>query len=273
MATNPLYANGEIIGFFKVITNKTRETQIFKSQADFITTAAHQLRTPVTQVEWALETLSKIELPGKENKDFALQGLASARKMSKIITDLLDVSKIDEGKMGYAFQNVNIIIFIEEVLKNVKSYIKNTGLKISVDFKHEEKGITVKADPNKLGMAVSNILDNAIRYNTKNGSIILKIDKIKDRPYIEVSISDAGIGIPPEDLPKIFTKFFRSENAVKVQTEGSGLGLYIANKIIERHGGAMRVESILGRGATVYFTLPIDPNLVPAAEFIYEDAI
>lgn len=116
-----------------------------------------------------------------------------------------------------------------------------------------------------------NLLDNAIRYNIKNGEVILTVERLQDKPFIQVSVKDTGIGIPPESVKKIFNKFFRADNAIKAAPNGSGLGLYIVRNIIRRHGGEIWVESELNRGATFYFTLPIDQKLIPLKEVVYEE--
>jgi signal transduction histidine kinase len=100
----------------------------------------------------------------------------------------------------------------------------------------------------------------------QNGEVIVKVDVVPGKPFVMVSIKDSGIGIPPEDLPKLFNKFYRAENAVKMQTEGSGLGLYIAKGVVNSHGGEIWADSELNRGTTITFTLPTDPSLIPKHE-------
>ena len=100
-----------------------------------------------------------------------------------------------------------------------------------------------------------------MRYNVKNGQIIIKVEK--KSPYVEISISDTGIGIPKNELPKLFTKFYRGSNILKYETEGTGLGLYITKNIVEAHGGKIWAESIENRGTTIHFTLPMDEKLIP----------
>ncbi|MFA4990905.1 MAG: ATP-binding protein, partial [Candidatus Paceibacterota bacterium] len=118
-----------------------------------------------------------------------------------------------------------------------------------------------KFDPMRIKIVIQNLLENALRYNVENGQIIVKVEK--KPPYVEVSVSDTGIGIPKDELPKLFTKFFRASNVLKYETEGTGLGLYITKNIIEAHGGKIWAESIENRGSTFYFTLPIDEKLIP----------
>ena len=108
--------------------------------------------------------------------------------------------------------------------------------------------------------------DNAVRYNVENGSVTVSVKKLTDKPYVEVRIADTGIGIPPENMEKVFTKFFRAENVLRRETEGSGLGLFITKNIINRHGGTIWAESVIDRGTTFHFTLPTDPKLIPPKE-------
>ena len=121
-------------------------------------------------------------------------------------------------------------------------------------------------DPKQLSIAVVNIMENAIRYNVANGEVIVKVAKEDDKPFIAVAVRDTGIGTPADSVKNLFTKFFRAENATKLQTEGSGLGLYIAKGIVAAHGGEIRAESELNRGTIVTFTVPTDPALVPKSE-------
>jgi len=135
--------------------------------------------------------------------------------------------------------------------------------------KSVESSVAVSLDRQKISMVLSNLIDNAIKYNVANGKVIVKIERLKDEPYLEVSVKDTGVGLSEEDIKKLFTKFFRSANAVKFAAEGSGLGLYIAKNIINRHGGKIWAESEINRGSVFHFTLPTDPKLIPSKELIY----
>jgi two-component system sensor histidine kinase VicK len=109
-----------------------------------------------------------------------------------------------------------------------------------------------------------NLLENAIRYNIDNGEVFVRVDHVEGKPFVQVSVRDTGIGIPPEAIDKLFKKFFRADNATQSQTEGSGLGLYISKNIVNAHGGELWAESELGRGTIMRFTLPTDSSLVPS---------
>ena len=175
--------------------------------------------------------------------------------------------QIEEGRFGYNFEKLNIIELIEKIVSKTKEVCAELGLKLI--FQKPDELIEINADSQKISMALLNILDNAVKYNVKNGEIILAVEKLIDKPYIRISVKDTGIGIDEKDAGKLFTKFFRGENAAKAIPTASGLGLYIAQNIIRRHGGEIKFESELNRGSVFYFTLPIDPKLIPPKEIIY----
>lgn len=263
---------GEVLGFVKVIHDRTREIELFRSKSEFITVAAHQLRTPLTAVRWALENIKAIGNLDPGVKDLTETGLSASSKLMKIIEDLLNTSKIEEGRFGYEFQDMDIVSFLEQALSGVQAVAKEYGVNLYFDRPADNLPIILRMDPSKLGMAFSNFLDNAIKYNVKNGSVTVKIEKMTDRPYVEISIKDTGVGIPEEDIPKLFSKFYRGENVVKDETDGTGLGLYIAKNIILRHGGGINAESVVNRGTTISVFLPTDPKLIPPKEIVYGEA-
>ena len=256
---------GETRGFIKLVRDRTREVEILRSKSEFITIAAHQLRTPLTTVHWVFEGLKGKDKLEAEDKELAASGLRESVKLLKIVNDLLDVSKIEEGKFGYNFKQVNIIDFLSGILTNAEAMAKEYEVKLYFD-RGGETAINLTIDATRLGLAVSNLLDNAIKYNVKNGRVDVKLERLADKPYLQISIQDTGIGVPPEEISKLFNKFFRAGNAVKAETEGAGLGLYITKNIINRHGGTIRAESTISRGTTFYLTLPLDFSLIPSSE-------
>jgi signal transduction histidine kinase len=270
VATNRIIDNqGNVLGFVKLIHDRTRELALLKSKGEFITVASHQLRTPLSGLNWAIESLKKKPLEG-ETKDLVTNASAAINRLMKITDDLLDVAKIEEGKFGYNFQDVDITKFLEDALTEAKSVALQYNIKLYFDSP-EQPLEKIKIDPQKLAIVLSNLLDNAIKYNIPNGEVALKVDRVPNEPYIQISIRDTGIGIEKGELNKTFTKFFRAENAVKIAVDGTGLGLFIAKNIIRRHGGKIWLESTLNRGTTFYFTLPTNPTLIPAKEIIYEE--
>lgn len=259
----------KLLGFVKIIHDRTRQAAMLKSKSAFITVAAHQLRTPVNALLWTMETLKKEKALSSESALFVDNGFKAAEKLSKIVNDLLDVAKIEEGKFGYKFAEVDIVGLVQNLLGEASSIASEYGVNLFFQ-KPSAETFVMMADQEKLALALNNAIDNAIKYNVKNGSVTIKIAQLPNSSFVEISIADTGIGIAPADLDKLFVKFFRGENVVKIQTEGSGLGLYITKNIIKRHGGDVRVLSELNRGTTLYFTLPLDPRLIPKREIAFD---
>lgn len=260
-------SHGRLLGFIKLIRDRTREVELLRSKNEFITVAAHQLRTPLAGIHWAFESLRKEPL-SESLKEIVENGFRATSEVLRNVNDLLDASKIEEGKFGYNFENIDIVSFIEETLANVKDLARQAGVKVYFQ-KPAEESIMLSVDVQKLGMAISNLLDNAIKYNVQNGEVVVGLERLKDKPFLQISVKDTGLGMLPQDVEKLFTKFFRAENAVKSAPGGIGLGLYIIRNIIRRHGGDIRAESEINRGTTFYFTLPTDPKLIPAKEIVY----
>jgi signal transduction histidine kinase len=254
-----------LLGFVKVVRDRTREIQFIKSKSDFVSVAAHQLRTPLTAISWTLESLSKNQQLFETDKELVQNGLLAVSSLLKTVNDLLGTAEIEEGRFGYRYEEVDLIKFIDGILANAQIVAKKYGLELFFD-KGGFQELKLQADPARLGLAISNLVDNAIKYNSKNGSVTVGLKPVKDKPYIQVSVRDAGVGIAPADMEKLFQKFFRAPNARKVQADGSGLGLYITRNIIQQHGGNIWVESTLGRGTTFFFTIPTNPNFIPRAE-------
>ena len=258
--------NGRLLGFVKVVSDRTRETELLRSKSEFLSVAAHQLRTPLTAISWIFESLANESLNDNQ-RQMVDSGLTAGAYLLKIVNDLLDVSKIEEGRFGYNFETIDLIGFIDEVFARAKNLADEAGVKLY--FQKPIEPIKINIDKQKLGMALYNLIDNAVRYNVKNGEIVIGVEKLSDKPYVKISVKDTGIGIPKESINNLFAKFFRAENAIKFVTSGSGLGLYISRNIIKRHGGEIWAESELNRGSTFYFTLPTDPKLMPAKEVSY----
>ncbi|MDO8584722.1 MAG: ATP-binding protein [bacterium] len=262
-------ASGKTQGFTKVIRDRTREAEILKSKSEFITVAAHQLRTPLTAVGWVFQGLKKDVALNADSKMLVDTGDLASQKLLQIVNDLLDVAKMEGGKFGYEFQSSDLVAFLDGVLQGAKPLAKTYGVELFFDAPKDP--IPLDFDAQKLSVAVSNLIDNAIKYNVPNGTVTLGVQQLPDKPYALVTIKDTGVGVPPEALQKLFTKFFRAENVQKFSTEGSGLGLYLTKNIINRHGGQIWVESELSRGTTFSFTLPTDPSLIPKKEVIEEE--
>lgn len=260
--------NGVLLGFVKIIHDRTREVAMLKSKSEFIEVAAHQLRTPLTSMNWIFESLAK-ETMTEEQRHMVDMGVTVAGNILKTVNDLLDVSQIEEGKYGYDFQAMDINEFADSVLAGLLPYAKEMG--INVYLKKLEHPLAVSIDPQKLSIVFSNIISNAIKYNVANGEVVMEIKKLEDKPFVEITVKDTGIGIPADEMQRLFTKFFRADNAQKTVADGSGLGLYITRNIVRRHGGDIWAESQLNRGSIFHITIPTDKTLIPPMEVAFSE--
>lgn len=240
-------------GFIKIIRNRTDEQAVGVAQHEFITVAAHQLRTPATAVMWALDAVAGVSgLPAEASEPLRL-GQQSAKNLLKIIEDVLNIAQVEATDRGYQLQKTDLVQFFDQVLATAEPVAREYQVKVYLERPGEP--ILAQVDAMKLGVAVSNLIDNAIKYNVPNGEVVVSLSKTADG-FTQVAIKDTGVGIPEAEAKNLFQKFFRGSNVSKMKAEGSGLGLYLAKKVIDRHGGKIWAESVEERGTTFFFTLP-----------------
>lgn len=252
----PIFKKEKKFGNLVIIHDVTREKTIERMKTEFVSISAHQLRTPLSEINWTLEVLLKERL-GKltdEQKEIIKKTSDSNKRMLALVDDLLDVVKIEEGRRLYELKLCDIKEIIYSAIESYQEIIKKK--KIKFEFNVPSKKLPeIKIDVKKIALSVQNLLDNAIRYTMPGGMITVTLNAIEKE--IEFSIQDTGIGIPQDQQQHIFEKFFRGRNALKVKTEGNGLGLFIVKNIIETHEGKIWFESKEGQGTTFYFTLPL----------------
>lgn len=256
-------SNDEIGQFGEVFNSMVRSLlELDKAKSDFISVAAHQLRTPLSGLKWALKLILDGDFGAinDEQKDVLKRGFESNEKMIQLVNDLLDVSRIDKKEYGYNFEKNDFGELLNILMGNVDLYAKENN--VNVHLENRAGDITkFLFDQKKLLIALQNIVDNALKYTHSGGSVSVVVEKQGD--YLEIKISDTGVGIPKADLSKLFSKFFRASNVIHLQTEGSGLGLFIVKNIIERHGGSISVDSVEGKGTTFIVLLPTKEELIP----------
>jgi len=256
---------GNTYGFLRIIHDLTKEELLRKTQSDFITIVAHQLRTPLSGLSWILEMLAKKEVGSLtlEQEKLIDDGRKAMGESLKTVEDLLNAAQIEEGRFGFQFSMADIQKTIENVLIKFEPAAKINDVKLI--FQRPEFQLKpFVMDPLRIKLVLEILVDNALKYNVKNGEVRVRIDPMEGKPFVLVSVEDTGVGISREDLSRLFTKFFRSKAALKGQTSGIGLGLYLAKNIIEGHGGKIWVQSALGRGSIFTFSLPIDPDYIPS---------
>ncbi|KND51867.1 MAG: two-component system, OmpR family, sensor histidine kinase VicK [Parcubacteria bacterium C7867-001] len=228
------------------------ETSRIKS--DFISTAAHQLRTPLTGIRWALEALQK----GTMNDDQRVlvnSAVDKSRDLVAIVGTLLDISAIESGKYKYNFQATDMHALLVEVANDF-SYLASNS-KVSLFYAQEEAPLPrARVDRDRIKWVLNNLVENAIRYTPPDGTVRLSAEAGRER--VTIRVRDTGIGIPDKDRANIFERFYRAENATAMQNAGNGLGLYIARTIAKDHGGDLNfAPNEGGRGTTFILSVPV----------------
>ncbi len=248
-------ARGNAIGAIAVLRDITHEKEMDRIKNEFISIASHEINTPLAAIEGYLSLFMKknASVLDKTSTAFLQRAYSATSRITTLLTDLLSVSKIDQGKLIIEVKPICIEKLVQEIIKDFLVQIKNS--KVKLEFKKPQRTLPkVQADLGQIRRVISNLISNALKF-TKSGQVTVEI--ICGRKEVTISVSDTGIGISPEHLPHIFGKFYRVDTSATRETEGSGLGLYIAKSIIELHGGKIWVKSKEGKGTTFSFTLPI----------------
>jgi len=245
------------LGILVVFHDVSREKLIERMKTEFVSLAAHQLRTPLSAIKWTLRMVLDGDVGEitNEQKELLQKTYISNERMISLINDLLNVTRIEEGRYVLKPILINLETVIESMLKSYKEEAKRKNVEVEL-IKPDISLPAILVDVEKITLAIQNLLDNALHYTPAGGKIIILLNYNNGK--IEFAISDTGIGIPKDQQERVFTKFFRASNAMKTDTEGSGLGLFIVKNIIEAHGGKVWFESEEGRGSTFYFNLPVN---------------
>ncbi len=205
----------------------------------------------------------------EEQSKVAEQTYRVAERLVDTVDDLLDISKLEEGKFGYSMAKGDIAALVQSVMETYTQSAEQHGVKL-LFFPPSRNIPQLTFDASKITLVLQNLIDNAIKYNVQNGEARVRVELMLDKPYVKISVEDTGIGVPQDDLNRLFTKFYRSEETLKKETAGSGLGLYISKNIVKRHGGDIWATSTQGRGSVFSFALPTDESLIPPTEMTTE---
>jgi len=233
--------------------NKELE-RLSEMKSDFVSTVSHELRTPLTSIQGYTALIKDGELGpvNDEQKEFLGIVKEETERLTRLIGDLLDVSKIEAGRMKLVFQDFNLLHFIDHHKKEMENIalVKKIKLKFILP---KETGI-VKADPDKIKQIFYNLMSNAMKFSKENTTITITVENKKNN--IQISVKDQGMGMNKKDLDKIFGKFHQVDSKMTREIGGTGLGLTITQHLIEAHDGEIWVESEINKGATFCFSLP-----------------
>lgn len=223
--------------------------EIDKAKTDFITVTSHQLRTPLTETRWALDSIAKkAEIP-EEMRSIVERGRQSVERLISIVNEMLKVPVLEHPETELKKER----ILLHELLKEIAEEFRGLAQQKRVSLSLSTEKIEVAADREKIKVAIENIVDNAIRYSPGK---TVSVSASRDNESAIIVVRDSGIGISPENQDRLFTKFFRGKNAVLLEPNESGIGLFIAKTIVEKHFGSIQFSSVLGQGTTFTITLP-----------------
>jgi len=241
---------------FKNIFRKSGAASLESIQSDFVSLSSHQLRTPLSAIKWYVEMLLS-QKQGKltEKQLLYLQQISRSNERAiNLVNDLLDVSRIQEGQIHLELRPAKIEAVVEETIDNLQNLIKNKNITINFEIINGPLPPIV-TDREKLKRIVSNVLSNAMHYSQQGGRVRVTVEK--NTEHVLLKVADSGVGIPAADQPKMFSKFFRSQNVIKLAPDGTGLGLFISKSLMDAMGGQLAFDSHEGRGTTFYLKLPV----------------
>lgn len=251
----PIILDGKTIGAIAVYRDVTKEKEVDKAKTEFVSLASHQLRTPLSSIGLSAEMLiSGIagEL-SKEQKKYLRTISSGIKEMTDLIEALLNVSRIEMGTLVISPEPTNLPKLTDDVLKKFAMQIKNKRLKLKKQYAENLPDVSV--DQKLMRLVLDNLLSNAVKYTQPKD--LIEIEIAKKSPDVLIRISDTGCGIPRHQHSEVFKKLFRSDNALKSETKGTGLGLYIVRSCVEQYGGKVWFESEEQKGAAFYVTVPL----------------
>ena len=243
------------------IANK-KLIDMYKLQRDFTSTVSHELRTPLASIKIAIDLVCK-RMAGEinhEQEEVLGRAQKSVDHLQRLVSDILDLTKIESGKMQMDFNIQGINEVIEEVIYTQQDVAKNRGLYLKAEL--DPKLSQVPFDKGRIIQVLNNLVSNAIKF-TQHGGVTIKTENKSANNHIIITVTDTGKGIAEQDFSKLFQKFQQLESAEKNEKGGTGLGLAICKEIVLRHGGKIAVESTLGKGTTFSFVLPIQERRLP----------
>ena len=262
--------SGFISGLVAVLHDTTEQEKEERERRLFVSNVSHELRTPLTSVKSYLEALDEGALYDPVAPDFIKVSLDETNRMMRMVTDLLHLSRIDNATTQLDVELINFTAFITFILNRFdKMRSQDEEKKYELVRDYPINSIWIEIDTDKMTQVIDNILNNAIKYSPDGGKITVSMKTTDDQMIL--SIKDQGLGIPKQDLPKIFDRFYRVDRARSRAQGGTGLGLAIAKEIIKQHNGFIWAKSEYGKGSTFTIVLPYDKDAVK--EEVWEDEV
>ncbi len=253
-----LNTKNEVVFFVGIERDITKEKEIEKMKSEFVSVASHQLRTPLTGIQWVAERmLKKSKLP-KKDRGYMEDIRLSTNRLTLLVNDLLNVSRIEEGRISINPEKIDLVSYLESYFLECTPICEKKNIKMT--FEKHPKSLEISADRNAIRNITQSIISNAIEYTPAGGEVKVYLEQKGEKFLFKVA--DTGIGIPKENQSTIFGKFIRGDNAITVKTDGTGLGLYIVKQAVNLLGGKIWFESEEGKGSTFFVELPLKSKKV-----------
>jgi signal transduction histidine kinase len=254
MTASPIMVARSPLGAVATVRDVTKEQEVDRAKTEFVSLASHQLRTPLSAINWYAEMLLAGDAGeiNDEQRMYLNEVYQGNQRMVDLINSLLNVSRLELGTLAVDPEDTDVIALAQSVLNELAPQIKERGIQLTTTFDKETPH--VYADPKLLRMVFQNLASNAVKYTPHDGSVSVHIAP-KDE-YITITVADTGLGIPKTEQTQIFSKLFRATNARESDTDGTGLGLYIVKSVVEHAGGTIRFESEEGKGTTFFVQIP-----------------
>lgn len=254
---SPVVTEGEFLGAVAVFHDITILKEFERLRTEFVANVSHELKTPLTSILGFVETLKEGGINDPENRMKFLQIIETqSKKLHTLIEDLLLLSKIESGKEPLPLEEVNVEKLFEKMAEIFSPILKEKNIQLQVV--PPPKAVKILVESNSIERALSNLIDNALKYNVPNGRVTLQVHDQAQGVALEVR--DTGIGISLVDLGRVFERFYRADKSRSRQSGGTGLGLSIAKHIVERHGGKIEVQSMQGKGSIFTIFLPANKD-------------
>ncbi|MFH0826271.1 MAG: ATP-binding protein [Candidatus Omnitrophota bacterium] len=246
---------GHTVGMVSVLSDITKQKNLDAIKSGFVANVTHELRTPLVAIDKSIQMVLKGEAGqvSETQQQFLTIAERNLKRLSLLIDDLLDFSKLEAGKVQLKHEKTSIGIVIQNVVEELQSWAKTKSLHLQKEIQGDLPQVGI--DTGRINQVLGNLIGNSIKFTPKEGWITVTA-KLNAQNQIEVSVEDTGTGIHPEDLPKVFDKFYQAGERVSTDIGGTGLGLSIAKEIVELHGGKIWAESQKGSGTKFTFTLP-----------------
>lgn len=257
LIVTPIRLDGEVVGLVKTFRDITNEKNIDKAKTEFVSLASHQLRTPLSAINWYTEMLLSGDVGevNSEQRKYLQEVYKGNQRMITLVNGLLNVSRMSLDTFTLEAERTDIAQLVQNIANEHRLDIDKKDILFS--YTPDSNIPYIQTDPKLMRLVVENLLSNAIKYTQSNGSIELKLGLTDDMSKLLLTLTDTGYGIPEDQHPQIFNKLFRADNVREKNTEGTGLGLYIVKAIVNNSGGTVWFTSKENVGTTFYVELPI----------------